>query len=278
MILKFWIILFSIGLISNSCNAQDSELPVQNIFTWDFYEYLSKSGLHEDALTWLFGFPKNMRSITVNNKINFEISKHYFTIGQATLSNTFLKKITCFNDTVSLNFAICIAFLVSDTGLIEFYTHRYKYLIEMENFKTMELSLKMLKGEVLDILDISACKENNALTGIAINYRIHKKKSPALAGFLSALVPGLGKLYLGYKYQAISSLTMNIVIDAIVVEFFIKSQSLLPLLIPLPVAAVFYFGNILGSVIIAKKREIDFQNNTHENIKTYYRNKLLCGK
>jgi len=275
---KLWIILISINLLNNDCIAQIDSDTTRDIYSWNFYEYLDSSGLHEDALTWLLGDPDDMKDNALNDKINFEISKHYYARNQLGLAHTYLKKISAFTDTSMLNFAIGIAFLVSDTGMISAYIDRYPYLLTNEDTKTTALMLKMLKREKINECDIVRNSENSALTQITMNYLLHKKKSPLLAGLLSAIVPGLGKLYLGYKYQAISAFTINLALGAVLVESFYKSTGILRWVIPLPLAAIFYSGNILGSVLIAIKREIDFQNDIHESIRVYYRNKLLYSK
>jgi len=273
---KLWIILISIGLLGNICIAQQTKFQEQEMYSWDFYEYLNKSGFHEDALTWLLSYPDSLRNDTLNNKINFEISRHYFFKNQILQANNHLKKISQFKDRASLAFAIDIAFLASDTALVDHYNRRFRQFLTSEDIKSLSLCLKMIKGERIDSSDIPRASESSLLMQTVSDYSLHKKKSPLLAGLLSTIVPGLGKWYLGYKHQALSSFIMNSALIAVTLEWFCKSNGLIRWILPLPVAAVFYSGNIVGSVLLARKREIDFQNNLNENIKAYYRNKLLA--
>jgi hypothetical protein len=272
---KLWIILVNICLLNNFVIGQDLSDSTKNIFSWKFYEYLIQSKLHDEAFTWLQKYPANLRNEVVDNTIYLEMSKLYSQKGEYQLSNNSLRKISAFTDTVNLRFAVCIAVMVSDTSILEDYEKRYSQLLTISERKKIATVIKSLKREKLEASDFLKDSTDNAFCSIAKNYLFHKKKSPALAGLLSAMVPGLGKLYIGYKYQAMSSFVMNISIIAIAAEYMCKGSGIIPWVIPLPVAVVFYSGNILGSILLTKKREIDFQNNTNENIKTYYSDKLL---
>jgi hypothetical protein len=275
MIQKFWIILISIGLQSNFLIAQENAVSDSSINSREFYEYLNRSGFHEDALTWLLNQPTSQANEVW---ICLEISKHYFALKQYAQSEVYLSKINQIKDTATLDFALGIAFINLDLSRIDFYCKQYGNLLSHSNQKIIHLLLSVIKGEAIrseEFTSDSTLILDNELKSIVLTYATHKKKSPALAGLLSALVPGMGKLYLGYKYQAISAFTMNMALGAMLFEWISRSSSIVKWIVPLPIFTVFYTGNILGSVLLAKKMETDFKKNLNENIKTYSARKFL---
>jgi len=88
---------------------------------------------------------------------------------------------------------------------------------------------------------------------------VHKLpfRSPALAVLLSSLVPGTGKYYLGYPYQATSSLITNLFLGGAATEMLLlQPHSLLPVF-GFALFSTFYAGNVWGTAILVKKRKSD---------------------
>ena len=86
----------------------------------------------------------------------------------------------------------------------------------------------------------------------------YKKKSRFLAALFSALVPGLGKYYAGYRGLPFGAALLTFPLAAVAVEALIIAGLLSPQFLILgSLFAVFYIGNIWGSAIsvTAKKRE-----------------------
>ncbi len=82
-------------------------------------------------------------------------------------------------------------------------------------------------------------------------------RSAGLAVLLSALIPGTGKYYLGYPYQATSSLITNLLLGGAAAEMLLlQPHSLLPVF-GSAVFTAFYGGNIWGTALLAKKRKYD---------------------
>ncbi len=94
--------------------------------------------------------------------------------------------------------------------------------------------------------------------------------SPALAGVYS-IVPGLGKLYIGYKKQALTSFIANMLLAAQAAESYVKSGIKSPrFIITASLFSVFYTGNIIGSITAAKKKKKDYYNELDYEILNYY--------
>jgi hypothetical protein len=83
-----------------------------------------------------------------------------------------------------------------------------------------------------------------------------KRKSPLLAGCLSAVVPGLGKFYAGKRGAALAAFATNIVLGAAVFESYYRTQSFKsPQVITFgTLFTFFYVGNIFGSVFSVKQQ------------------------
>ena len=93
-----------------------------------------------------------------------------------------------------------------------------------------------------------------------------KRKSPFVAGMLSAIVPGLGKVYAGNNGQAIASFLSVGLIGGIAVENYIKQGITHPQTIIFGViTSVFYIGNIWGSALsvqlIRNEKNLENKNN-----------------
>jgi hypothetical protein len=93
-----------------------------------------------------------------------------------------------------------------------------------------------------------------------------KRKSPFLAGTLSAIVPGLGLVYAGNNGQALSDFLQVAALGAIGAETYIKLGPRNPqFIISASLFTFFYLGNIWGSVlcvqIIKNEKFKEFDNN-----------------
>lgn len=81
----------------------------------------------------------------------------------------------------------------------------------------------------------------------------NKRKSPWLAGAMSALLPGSGKFYAGYRGQAIASLIPCLIFGAAGVESYFRSgPKSIPFIASTSLFSLFYLGNIWGSAISVK--------------------------
>ena len=101
-----------------------------------------------------------------------------------------------------------------------------------------------------------------------LNYKTQlmkvKKKSPLLAGTLSAIIPGSGKFYAGYKGQAFAALITVGILGISAAECYYKKGIKSPEFITFgSLFTIFYIGNIWGSTLSVKLarehqlREID---------------------
>lgn len=107
----------------------------------------------------------------------------------------------------------------------------------------------------------------HALNEIWNEHTTHKPKSPALAGILSALLPGTGKIYAGKTGSGIAAMLGTVSFGLITWENYRKSGIAdAKTIIFGSIFAVNYVSNIYGSVVSVKIIEQEHENNVHNQI------------
>lgn len=96
----------------------------------------------------------------------------------------------------------------------------------------------------------------------------HKKKSPVLAGLMSAVIPGSGKIYAGKVGEGVSALLSNAILAGITIENYRKAgPKEFKTIFFGSLFTIFYCGNIYGSMV-----SVQVSNNEYNSI---YDNKIL---
>lgn len=94
-----------------------------------------------------------------------------------------------------------------------------------------------------------------------------KHRSPLVAGVFSAILPGSGKVYAGYKGQAIAAFIPCLVFGAVATENYIKDGPAdAKFIAAAGVFSVFYIGNIWGSALSVKTYREQQNNETYTSI------------
>lgn len=169
-------------------------------------------------------------------------------IGNYSKANNILET---FHDTNS-NFKEIYHYQSAGLALLERDFEKYKY--HSQNFTHNDFRL--------------AEQEEN-LKNIYNDIQSHKYKSPWVAGISSAIIPGLGKIYAGSYGEGISSFLLIGSLGAITAENWIKNGPLnWKTIVFGAIGAVFYIGNIYGSISSVKIYYEDFNN--QQNITILY--------
>ncbi len=113
----------------------------------------------------------------------------------------------------------------------------------------------------------------NEITGLDEVYKKiigTKRKSPAKAAILSAIIPGSGKWYAGRRGQAITSFLTVGILAAITTELIAKrGVNDFFSISALTTTAIFYVGNIYGSYYTTKYENTRFNEKIHQDIQYY---------
>lgn len=94
-----------------------------------------------------------------------------------------------------------------------------------------------------------------------------KKKSPVVAAGLSALVPGLGKYYAGYRGQAIATFLPSAIFGVVAAEnLYRRGPKDVQFILFASIFSIFYTGNIWGSAISVRTYREQQYNEIYNNI------------
>jgi len=105
------------------------------------------------------------------------------------------------------------------------------------------------------------------LTGIHDLIKNRKTKSPLLAGMMSAVIPGSGKIYAGKIGQGAMSLLISGIFGLQTWESYRKDGVKSPRFIIFgSLFSAFYVANVWGSVVTVKMTEIEFNDSANEAI------------
>ncbi len=130
------------------------------------------------------------------------------------------------------------------------------------NFETAEDILKNVNRE-----NATLNMQASTLEDIEKELKNHRSKSPVLAGMMSAIVPGSGKIYLGKTGAGIASMISTIGFGLITWENYRKAgPTNAKTIIFGSIFAFNYVSNIYGSVISVKVMENEFKNSLHNQI------------
>jgi hypothetical protein len=95
----------------------------------------------------------------------------------------------------------------------------------------------------------------------------NKRKSPLLAGLMSAVIPGTGKFYAGYQGQAISAMVPTFIFAAAAAESYYRAgPKSAQFITAASLFGIFYVGNIWGSVLSVKTFYELKNNEIHNNV------------
>lgn len=169
--------------------------------------------------------------------------------------------------------------------------HYLKSLIQLEKFNNLfeleagNLSLSELKllnfAYLFDSKTIIQKEEflfafnQNEKKEITVFYEWKKNppyKSPLIAGILSTIIPGSGKIYTGQLSEGLTALMLNGLLGFLSYNNFKNDHNLRGWLFA-GAGLFFYTGNIYGSAISANRYNVKIENDFRESIKNYLEQK-----
>ncbi len=155
-----------------------------------------------------------------------------------------------------------------------FFPENESYLKELQEFELAGLALlqrdlqKYKKHQKAFSYEYYAVAEQEKKLDIYFTeINRYKRKSPLLAGILSAMVPGAGKIYAGKTGEGIATFFMTSAMGAVTLENYLKNGWINPkTLVFGSLFTIFYAGNIWGSVFSIKIAEEEFNEFTNRKI------------
>jgi tetratricopeptide (TPR) repeat protein len=279
----FFIILFVICFkFESACqtiNANDS-LVKSTDTEIAFAKHLIRLKEYEQAIFQLKSLLISRKDFLLTDSANYLIAKSYFNLKNFDSSVVFFNKIVENSNKhieAQLYSSISNAYIGNFTE-----SEKTLSLIAANDSNLQQLLYLNRAGVLLMKNDFNKAKENidkfsrnwysvseqqDNLTQLYSTLIKHKKKSPFIAGALSAIVPGLGKIYTKRVGEGVSAFLITTTMGLVACENLIKDGIKDPKTIIFgSLFGLFYIGNIWGSVISVKLTRDEFNKEINEQI------------
>lgn len=235
-----------------------------------FGSYLIRNDLYKDAITFL-----NSKEYKHNKQDpNYLYLKGwaFYNLKQLDSSAIFLEKVpstTEFYHKARFFSALSYSHIGSYNSAKEVITQTNSLTVELKELASLELAGIALLARDLETftkLEQSFTHENynlaehqETLSKLGKEITSFKPKSPLLAGTLSAIVPGLGKIYAGKVGEGISALLTTAILGVITIENYNKGGAKSAgTIVSGSLFTAAYAANIYGSVYSVKAYKDDF--------------------
>jgi hypothetical protein len=112
-----------------------------------------------------------------------------------------------------------------------------------------------------------SCLEVSSINSVFTDKENYNRKNPLLAGILSSLIPGVGKIYAGKPKEGLTSTIPLLINGALAAEGFSKKGFKSPHFYFFGgFSILYYFSGIVGGVLSAKKKNFEIQKKIELNI------------
>lgn len=240
----------TLALASGALRAQNSRPIAGDV---DFINYLIGNNMTTDAISWLDG-----QSYAASDTLHFLKGLSLYTAGKLELAAdafSLVKEGSPYYDKSVFFGVVSDAYLGRyDSGLQRLAAYDGRY-IELKSYETAALAL--LKNDKEAYLSAAsgftyseyAMMDGEKLfDGIYTSRFVVKQKNPALAAAMSAVIPGLGKVYSGRKDEGIAAFMTVGVLAGFTAECWIKKGPTdWRTILFGTLGSLFYIGNIYGS-------------------------------
>lgn len=246
-----------------------------------FIDFLINNQEYEDALLLLNNSLKNQTYESFQkDSIHFLIGWAYYNLKILDSSIVYFEKIektSSFYEKAkfyeSFEHLYLKQYLEADAKL-EHISLNDSSLLELKKFQQAASALIQRNFSRFDAIanefsytNYSCSEEQKNLFNVKTDLMKHKKKSPLLAGLMSAVVPGTGKFYAGYRGQAISAMVPTFIFAAAAAESYYRAgPKSAQFITAASLFGIFYIGNIWGSVLSVKTFYELRNNEIHNNV------------
>lgn len=270
--LSLFALFFSVGI----CFAQD-----QFAEKYRFLKHLESIEAYSEGLLYIHQWDLKDMSEQRVDSLNYSLGRFSYLLKDR-------EQAVKYFDKVSLNQKELFNKSRFYAGLESAYLNRlsssYNYFqsVDAQNEQDKELQLFELKALALlnrDFVQYKSYKVDSEQSSFHLkdhsaileeSYQVllnHKSKSPVLAGFMSAVIPGSGKIYNGQFGQGIMTLVTASIFGLQAYEGFRKNGlNSAPFITFGSLFTLFHISNIYGSIVAVRLGERNFNNNQDESI------------
>ncbi len=226
-----------------------------------FVKHLNKNLLFGDIITNSKYIDFTKLSITEQDSVNYYIGKAYYNLNIIDTSKIFFDRIEFSQELISKSNILNFNYFIDNYK----FTDAEKTLSKInlnDNLKTefYARGLLLLDNRIsnyeTELANNSKVVYNQKILNTTYNnHKLFKRKSPAVAGILSAVIPGLGRAYANKPLHGLVSFMPVTWFGYSAYEGYNTSGFKSPnFYIFSSLFTVFYIGNIWGSVFTAKNR------------------------
>ncbi|MEL7001865.1 MAG: hypothetical protein AAFN93_03925 [Bacteroidota bacterium] len=239
----------------------------------EFTQYLINKKQHSDAIFLLDKIDKSSLTNHQVDSMNYYLGKAHYNLQDLINSSFYFSAV---RDT-SLAFYfeakffdaynnLYIGDLEDGASILNNLKPKANLLTELLNFEKAGLALLDRNLDDFDTLAnnfkynyFQFTDQQKALVEIGQDLRKRKKKSPFVAGLMSAIIPGSGKIYAGKTGQGLASLIGTSIFALQAIEGYRKDgPSSFRFIAFSSIFSLFYVGNIWGSVFTVKSVNDEF--------------------
>lgn len=267
-----FIILFFTSLTSFSQSFVD---------TYKFSEYLFEKKLYSDLIYHLHSVDTSYEwSISQNDSLNYLLGLTYYSRKELASSVKYFSKVSSLSP-----YYYKSKFLQQyNLAHLHDYEQADSVLNELPGKDSLVIALKNLENAGIALLrrDLEAfknyesgfegkyyqlSKQEENLSLLAHKIQTEKKKSPVVAGVLSGVVPGLGKIYAGKVGQGVVIFLQQLAFGLQAYEGYRKNGfESRQLYIFGGIFTLFHVGNIWGSVLSVKIKSMEVNDQINNSI------------
>lgn len=240
-----------------------------------FAKYLGHKKMYSEAVYVLELLQNKDTSIAYADSINYYLGKYNATQFSYNNAHSYFNKVSyngVFHNQAVLNknLAFCLTKNYDSANIA---IQRFSSIDSGSIYQQFSIaSIALLKRDFILYNNMAKNLDNNVAYISKLNFFYEKltqqkDKSPFLAGTLSALVPGLGKVYAGKKAEALGSF-ISIASLLVLTNEAYKNDGVksIPFIGLAGITTIFYLGNIWGSAATVKVKNSQFNNTINNEI------------
>jgi len=243
-----------------------------------FIDHLVKTGCFEEALYLLDSGECFL--FQINDSVNYLKGWSLYSLGRLESSSEYLLKINT-ESSLYLKSHFYAAYNYSQSGnyekaidVLDKINLNSENLISLKNYQIA--GIKLLQSDIPSFeewlnrangIHSEIIKSSDDLRNISEGMKNHNYKSPLIAGLLSGIVPGSGKLYAGKRGEAIAAFLSTATLGFITWENYRKDglKDIKTLAFGTALA-VSYISNIYGSVFTVRIIKTEYNENVKSSI------------
>lgn len=250
------------------------KLQAQQVFNFSFYKNLINQKENDVALLYLHNCIQTTNSHQVLDSLFFFSGKLHFDKKDFAPAVNALNKVTnncAFSQQAKLYEVIGLTYLDSSEQYIisrlpadDSSDSVFNQIVNIEHAAVALIKNNIQQYDSLQRIINDSLYYYQSLKVTLNKWRVNSekhKKSPVLAASLSALVPGLGKVYANKPYDGLSTFLTHIPLAFILIESQSKAGINSPRFITFSaIASLFYIGNVWSSYfyILKQRKEVNF--------------------